>query len=83
MCSTDAVAAIAWPVNGGGASGIVAFVSGVELDPPAVRERLRDRMPIYMLPTRVMSLDAIPLSTNGKVDRKVLRSFLERGGVAQ
>jgi D-alanine--poly(phosphoribitol) ligase subunit 1 len=79
-CGTEAVAAVAWPVaNGNGnASGIVAFVAGGNLTPGAVREQLRMRVPAYMLPTRVLPLDALPLSTNGKVDRKELRAILEK-----
>jgi D-alanine--poly(phosphoribitol) ligase subunit 1 len=83
VCRTDSVAAVAWPAVNGNASGIVAFVSGVELDPPAVREKLRGLVPVYMLPTRVMALENIPLSMNGKIDRKTLHAFLDRGGVMQ
>ncbi|HZI19964.1 MAG TPA: phosphopantetheine-binding protein, partial [Pyrinomonadaceae bacterium] len=37
-----------------------------------VRERLRRELPEYMVPWAVVGLDAMPLSPNGKVDRKAL-----------
>jgi acyl-CoA synthetase (AMP-forming)/AMP-acid ligase II len=78
VCKTEAVAAVAWPVVNGNPAGIVAFVSGAVVDPAVdVREAMKGRVPIYMVPTRVHALDALPLSTNGKVDRKGLRTLLD------
>jgi acyl-CoA synthetase (AMP-forming)/AMP-acid ligase II len=76
VCGTDAAAAIAWPVENGIALGIVAFVCGAKLAPPDIRERLRDRVPSYMLPRQVFVLDSLPLSTHGKIDRKALQSMV-------
>jgi hypothetical protein len=39
---------------------------------PRVREALKERLPEYMLPTAYVVLEAIPLTPNGKVDRKAL-----------
>jgi pyochelin synthetase len=44
------------------------------LDVSAVRRYLGDRLPSYMMPTTVTSLDRIPLTPNGKVDRAALES---------
>jgi amino acid adenylation domain-containing protein len=37
-----------------------------------VREYLRERLPEYMVPSTLMTLEALPLNANGKVDRKAL-----------
>ena len=37
-----------------------------------IREFLRGKLPEYMVPTHLLRLDSLPLSSNGKVDRKAL-----------
>ena len=39
---------------------------------PSIRELLSAQLPEYMVPALTMTLDALPLSPNGKVDRKQL-----------
>ncbi|OWY35630.1 non-ribosomal peptide synthetase [Herbaspirillum aquaticum] len=41
-------------------------------DDKSIRQHLAERLPAYMLPTHLQSLDALPLSANGKVDRSRL-----------
>ncbi|MCA1006871.1 amino acid adenylation domain-containing protein [Rhodococcus hoagii] len=45
---------------------------GVVLDPHAVRERVGAILPPYMIPAAVTVLERLPLTVNGKVDRKSL-----------
>jgi len=37
-----------------------------------LRQLLKEHLPHFMLPTSIMALDAMPLTPNGKVDRKAL-----------
>ena len=50
---------------------LVAYVSGVGSE-EQLREYLRERMPEYMVPARVVKLEDLPLTATGKVDRKAL-----------
>ena len=45
---------------------------GSEPDTASMRERLRTKIPGYMVPSTIMLVDRLPLSPNGKVDRKAL-----------
>jgi amino acid adenylation domain-containing protein len=52
---------------------LVAFVvEPREADSTAFRRALAGRLPDYMLPQAVITLDALPLTANGKLDRKRL-----------
>jgi len=83
VCGCDSVCAVAWPVQHGSASGIIAFVSGVHLASQAVREAMRERLPSYMVPSEVRILDDLPHGVTGKVDRTALVQLLERGGACR
>jgi acyl-coenzyme A synthetase/AMP-(fatty) acid ligase len=45
----------------------------------ALRTALRARLPAHMVPNALHFLPALPLSANGKVDRRALRARLEGG----
>ena len=38
----------------------------------AVRQQLSTRLPAYMLPTQIVVLEALPMTSSGKIDRKAL-----------
>ena len=45
---------------------------GQSLHAATVQARLRERLPDYMVPTRWMVIDAVPLTANGKIDHRRL-----------
>ena len=53
---------------------LVAYVAGEtgEVSAEALRQSLRERLPDYMVPAVFVTLAALPLTVNGKVDRKAL-----------
>ncbi|MDW0358486.1 amino acid adenylation domain-containing protein [Halomonas venusta] len=58
-----------------GGARLVAYVvpqAGSELDTSSLREALGQKLPDYMVPGVVVTLDALPLNANGKVDIKAL-----------
>ncbi|MCS4310434.1 amino acid adenylation domain-containing protein [Pseudomonas sp. BIGb0381] len=50
------------------------WVASLAGEPSAdeLREHLQARLPVYMLPTHLQALPALPLNSNGKVDRQQL-----------
>ncbi|MDH6248014.1 condensation domain-containing protein, partial [Mycobacterium sp. OTB74] len=50
---------------------LVGYVTG-DVDTGAARAVLGDRLPSYMVPSAIVVIDALPLTVNGKLDRKAL-----------
>jgi amino acid adenylation domain-containing protein len=73
------VAAIAWPLHGGSASGVVGFLVGYKGSEEEIKTALQRRLVSYMVPARVHVLPEMPLNNNGKVDRNALGKMLEEG----
>ncbi|MFJ2387383.1 amino acid adenylation domain-containing protein [Pseudomonas koreensis] len=51
---------------------LVAYYTGVRLEVDVLRSHLLEHLPDYMVPAVFMHLDTLPLSPNGKLDRKAL-----------
>ncbi|MEU9807292.1 amino acid adenylation domain-containing protein [Mycobacterium sp. NPDC050853] len=54
---------------------LVGYVTGAgtsAIDSAAIRAALGDRLPAYMIPSAIIVLDALPLTTNGKLDIRAL-----------
>ncbi|PPK65378.1 non-ribosomal peptide synthetase [Actinokineospora auranticolor] len=67
----DAVAAV--HTDAGGHKRLVGYVAGAELpDAAALREFLTESQPDHLVPTAFVLLDRLPVSPNGKVDRRAL-----------
>lgn len=47
-------------------------ISSTENAPHKIRKYLKKKLPDYMLPKKIYQIDSIPLTQNGKVDRKAL-----------
>ncbi|GCF08003.1 non-ribosomal peptide synthetase [Dictyobacter arantiisoli] len=64
---------------------LVAYVypySGTVIDITVIRDFLCSKLPAYMFPTALVLLSSIPLSPNGKVDRKALAALPIQPGSA-
>ncbi|MFI0479689.1 AMP-binding protein [Actinomadura sp. 9N215] len=67
----EAVAVLPSP----GDDSLVMFYSGAVVAEEPARSQLRDRVPEYMVPARIIRLPRIPRSAHGKVDRARLRNL--------
>jgi amino acid adenylation domain-containing protein len=59
-------------IGSAGAVLVGYVVAGADIDAYAIQAFLRHSLPEYMVPSVIIAIDRIPLTPNGKVDRKAL-----------
>ncbi len=50
---------------------LVGYITGTA-DPAGIRTEMANRLPAYMVPAAVVALESLPLTINGKLDRRAL-----------
>lgn len=67
------VAALPWPTREGVHHGLVVCLAGEHrVEDETILTGLKERVPAYMLPSRLIWVDAMPTNSNGKIDRRAL-----------
>tara|TARA_B100000378_G_C18012854_1_gene401317 strand:- start:627 stop:1289 length:663 start_codon:yes stop_codon:yes gene_type:complete len=60
---------------------VAYYTSSADIDNDSVRDFLRERLPEYMVPSFYVELKELPLTSNGKINRKLLsNSDVKKGG---
>ncbi|MCL7931125.1 non-ribosomal peptide synthetase [Halomonas llamarensis] len=58
----------------------VVMAAWSDVDDAALLAQLGERVPDYMVPSAIVRLEALPLTANGKLDRKALHEPVQAGG---
>jgi amino acid adenylation domain-containing protein len=58
--------------DGVGAKHLVAYLVGASATADELRNSLKERLPDYMIPSTFIRIAAMPLTSNGKIDRRAL-----------
>lgn len=62
---------------------LVGFVVGDAIETGRLRSALAERLPGYMIPSRLIALDALPVTSNGKLDAHALTRIASSYAVAK
>jgi amino acid adenylation domain-containing protein len=54
-------------------------VSHQKIDTKAAIELLKQKLPLYMCPTKIFQITELPLTSNGKIDRNQLIAYIHQG----
>jgi hypothetical protein len=78
-------AAVVLARDDSGGERLIAHIvaGGRQANPDELRDFLKTRIPVYMLPSGFIYLESMPLTANGKVDRRALRAVRGRLRVAE
>lgn len=74
--ASDLVAVLPFPSDEIGPTALTAVVSGVNTTDRALLAELHRALPSYMVPREIVFLDELPLSVNGKIDKRRLLEIL-------
>ena len=58
-------------------SQIVAFMSDSKIDKEKILNFCNTKLPDYMIPSKIVIIDNMPLNINGKIDKNKLKKFLD------
>ncbi|WP_406261264.1 amino acid adenylation domain-containing protein [Streptomyces chartreusis] len=72
----EAVVIAVGPVRSRSLAAYVIPAEGTPMDAKGLRDHLAAVLPAYMLPAHFVAIDQVPLTTNGKVDTRVLQGLL-------
>jgi len=65
-------------INSIGNTELAIFVEGEKIDIAALTDHLRNKVPWYMVPTKIAVEKEFPLNPNGKVDKRRLKEKMEQ-----
>jgi amino acid adenylation domain-containing protein len=78
ICGIPQLAAVVHS-NTMGANEIYVFIeSTTPINEADIKDKLKQSIPSYMVPKKIITLERLPLNVNGKIDRKALKNSLLR-----
>ena len=80
IAGVDAAAVVSFS-DAAGFRRLAAFIVGTDPTPERVRGELARQLPEYMVPTVLRSVGSLPVTANGKIDRKTLEVWATQGVV--
>jgi len=72
-----AVVGIPHPVYGEAPAAVIRMRQGAEADAEAIRSELKERLAGYKIPVQYRFVESIPLTPNGKYDKKNMKKLFE------
>lgn len=57
---------------------LIGFVTPASVDTDLARKTVQRALPYYCVPSRVVAVDELPITTRGKVDKATLAALLDR-----